>query len=67
MEKHMRYQVRVAGRIFEGSDVNVLLKCAVQARKEMLKNSGEGINAAPAAAVPLGPRLVHTRGEISAA
>lgn len=63
----MRYQVRVAGRIFEGSDVNILLKCAVQARKEMLRNSGAGINAAPAASVPLRPRLVHARGEITAA
>lgn len=43
----MRYQVRVAGRIFEGSDVNTLLKCAVQARKEMIKNAESSISTAP--------------------
>ena len=63
----MRYQVRVAGRIFEGSDVNALLKCAVQARKEMLKNAGSGLHEETAASVNLGPRLVRNHGEMTAA
>jgi len=63
----MRYQVRVAGRIFEGSDVNALLKCAVQARREMRRNSAGSLNDEPAVSTHLGPRLVRGRGEMSAA
>jgi hypothetical protein len=29
----MRYQVRVAGKVFEGSDVRILIKRAVQAKR----------------------------------
>lgn len=36
----MKYQVRVAGRIFEGTDINVLLKCAVEARKSKISEAG---------------------------
>jgi len=50
----MRYQVRVAGRIFEGSDVNTLLKCAVQARKEKLRDEGTNANTAPITSGRLG-------------
>jgi hypothetical protein len=32
--KEMRYQIRVAGKIFEGSDPRVLLKRAVEAKRE---------------------------------
>lgn len=57
----MRYQVRVAGRIFEGSDVNALLKCAVQARKEMLKNAESSISTAPSAS---GRMMQRTMGSL---
>ena len=63
----MRYQVRVAGRIFEGSDVNALLKCAVQARKEMLKNEGHSINTAPAASGRIGQRTMGSLRHFPAA
>ena len=63
----MRYQVRVAGRIFEGSDVNALLKCAVQARKDMRREAGGSLNANRVAHPHIGPRLVRSRGEMTAA
>ena len=62
----MRYQVRVAGRIFEGSDVKALLKCAVQARKEMLQESG-GLKATASSQFRMMPRLVSSRSQVSAA
>ncbi len=63
----MCYQVRVAGRIFEGNDVNILLKCAVQARKEMLRNEVSNMNAASMPSRKLGPRPVIMRRQITAA
>ncbi len=63
----MRYQVRVAGRIFEGSDVSVLLKCAVEARKEAIRGEGDGMNSKSFDSGQLGPRLVRNREEMTAA
>ena len=62
----MRYQVRVAGRIFEGNDVNTLLKCAVQARKEMLRDEGTG-NTASTSSMRPGQRPVIVRRQMTAA
>lgn len=37
----MRYQIRIAGKIFEGSDLKVLLRRAVEARKASFKRSAQ--------------------------
>lgn len=37
----MRYQIRVAGKIFEGTDLKILLKRAVEARKATFKPSSQ--------------------------
>ncbi|MFH1964063.1 MAG: hypothetical protein ABIJ42_00835 [Acidobacteriota bacterium] len=67
MEKHMRYQVRVAGRIFEGSDVNTLLKCAVQARREKLRDEGTSANTAPITSGRLDQRPISSQRQMTAA
>ena len=63
----MRYQVRVAGRIFEGNDVNTLLKCAVQARKEMLMDEGTSANTASISSRGQGQRPVMMQRQMTAA
>lgn len=63
----MRYQVRVAGRIFEGSDVNALLKCAVAARRESVRNEGSGNPGNRSCSTRITPRLVASRDELTAA
>jgi len=63
----MRYQVRVAGRIFEGSDVNTLLKCAVQARKEKLRAEGSSINTSSMASGRFGQRPIRSQEQMTAA
>ncbi len=63
----MRYQVRVAGRIFEGSDVNTLLKCAVQARKEKLRAEGSSINTSPMTSGRFGQRTIRSQEQMTAA
>ncbi len=35
----MRYKVRVAGKIFEGSDTRALIRLAVAARREAMKQT----------------------------
>jgi hypothetical protein len=38
-ESDMRYQVKVAGRIYEGNDPRILLKRAVEAWRSMPKSN----------------------------
>ncbi len=45
-EKGMRYQVRVAGKIFEGSDTRALIRLAVAARREAMKQTGVNLHTA---------------------
>ncbi len=42
----MRYQVRVAGKIFEGRDTRALIRLAVAARREAMKQTGGSLHAA---------------------
>lgn len=37
----MRYQIKVAGKIFEGSDLRVLLKRAVDAKRASIRDETE--------------------------
>ena len=39
----MRYQIRVAGKVFEGTDHRSLLKRAVEAKKEALRTTGNSL------------------------
>lgn len=43
-ENKMRYQVKVAGKIYAGNDPRVLLKRAVEAWKTGSKSQSRGIN-----------------------
>ncbi len=48
----MRYQVRVAGKIFEGSDTRALVRLAVAARREAMKQTGVNLHTAVATGQP---------------
>jgi len=63
----MRYQVRVAGRIFEGSDVNALLKCAVDARRELVRDEGHEDCLSRSCSTRITSRPAPSRGELTAA
>ena len=43
-EKDMRYKVRVAGKIFEGRDPRALIRLAVAARREAMKQTGVSLH-----------------------
>ena len=45
-EKDMRYKVKVAGKIFEGSDTRALIRLAVAARREAMKQTGGSLHTA---------------------
>ena len=45
-EKDMRYQVKVAGKIFEGSDTRALIRLAVAARREAMKQTAGSLHTA---------------------
>ncbi len=38
-EKNMRYKVKVAGKVFEGSDTRALIRLAVAARREATRQT----------------------------
>ena len=42
----MRYKVKVAGKIFEGSDTRTLIRLAVAARREAMKQTGGNLRTA---------------------
>ncbi len=42
----MRYKVKVAGKIFEGSDTRALIRLAVAARRKAMKQTGGGLHTA---------------------
>jgi hypothetical protein len=39
----MRYQIRVAGKVFEGTDHRNLLKRAVEAKRQAVRKAGCGL------------------------
>ncbi len=41
----LRYKVRVAGKIFEGSDTRALIRLAVAARREAMKQTDVNLHA----------------------
>ena len=45
-EKDMRYKVKVAGKIFEGSDTRALIRLAVAARREAMKQTHRSLHTA---------------------
>ncbi len=45
-EKDMRYKVKVAGKIFEGSDTRALIRLAVAARRAAMKETGGSLHTA---------------------
>lgn len=51
----MRYQIRIAGKIFEGSNLKMLLRRAVEARRASLKPSTH-----------IGSRVLYDRSRVGA-
>ena len=51
-DKDMLYKVRIAGKIFEGSDTRALVRLAVAARREARKQTGVSQHSAIEAGQP---------------